>query len=258
MTSSARKLDVSPEPRTLIPLASADNPKTCGHKAASLATLLGHGFEVPPGFVIPVGVTPDPAELARALEALGPGPFAVRSSGVAEDLDQASFAGQYETVLDVPAASVADAVRRCVASAGAAHVAQYAGVANTPALGMAVLIQRMVPADAAGVAFSADPISGDRSVVVINAVRGLGDRLVAGEVHGDVWRVNRQGAAAGEQPHGAIDAAAAQAIADVTRRIESLRGTASFPTSSFPGSSATSSISTSSPTTAVRSRRRGG
>jgi rifampicin phosphotransferase len=226
MTNAARTISVSPEPRTLVPLAQAGDPKTCGHKAASLAALLEQGFEVPPGFVIPVGLTPDPTELAHALESLAPGPFAVRSSGVAEDLDQASFAGQYETVLDVAASSVADAARRCVASAGAAHVAQYAGTTNTPAMGMAVLIQRMVQADAAGVAFSADPISGDRSVVVINAVRGLGDRLVAGEVHGDVWRVGGQGAVAGEQPHGAIDTHTAEAIAYVTRRIELLRGTA--------------------------------
>lgn len=224
MASEATTMRVSREPRTLIPLARARDPKTCGHKAASLAALLEQGFEVPPGFVIPVGLTPDPTELALALVALGPGPFAVRSSGVAEDLDQASFAGQYESVLDVPTASVADAVRRCVASAGAAHIAQYAAVANTGAMGMAVLVQRMVPADAAGVAFSADPISGDRSVVVINAVRGLGDRLVAGEVHGDVWRVGPQGAVAGEQPNGAIDAPTALAIATLTRRIDSLRG----------------------------------
>lgn len=224
--NAARTISVSPEPQTLVPIARASDPKTCGHKAASLAALIERGFEVPPGFVIPVGLTPDPTELARALEDIGPGPFAVRSSGVAEDLDYASFAGQYETVLDVPAASVADAARRCVASAGAAHVTQYAGTADTRAMGMAVLVQRMVPADAAGVAFSADPISGDRSVVVINAVRGLGDRLVAGEVHGDLWRVGPQGAVAGEQPHGAIDAHTASDLAAIVRRIESLRGVA--------------------------------
>lgn len=226
MTNAAMTISVSPEPRTLIPLARAGDTRTCGHKAASLAALLEQGFEVPPGFVIPVGLTPDPAELAGALEALGPGPFAVRSSGVAEDLDQATFAGQYETLLDVAAPAVADAARRAVASAVAAHVARYAGMADTPAKGMAVLVQRMVPADAAGVAFSADPISGDRAVVVINAVRGLGDRLVAGEVHGDVWRVGPEGAAPGEQPHGAIDASTALAIAALTRQIESLRGRA--------------------------------
>lgn len=230
MTTAARKISmppeisVSPEPPTLIPLSQAGDARKCGHKAASLAALLERGFEVPPGFVIPVGVTPDPAELARALDAVGPGPFAVRSSGVAEDLDDASFAGQYETLLDVAAPSVADAARRCVASADAAHVEVYAGAANTPATGMAVLVQRMVPADAAGVAFSADPISGDRSVVVINAVRGLGDRLVAGEVHGDLWRVGPEGAAVGQQPHGAIDPQTAEAVATIARRIESLRG----------------------------------
>ena len=224
MTQAARTGGVLPSITTLVPLEQAGDATTCGHKAASLAELLRLGFEVPPGFVIPVGVTPDPLELARALETLGDGPFAVRSSGVAEDLDDASFAGQYETVLDVAGPAVADAALRCVASAGAAHVALYAGAANTPALGMAVLVQRMVPADAAGVAFSADPLCGDHSVVVINAIDGVADRLVAGEVDGDLWRVGPQGAVAGEQPYGAIDRETAETVASLARRIEALRG----------------------------------
>lgn len=220
-TTPRTRTDV-PDRRTVIPLGRASDPQTCGHKAASLAALLAHGLEVPPGFVIPVGVTPDPSELARALDSIGPGPFAVRSSGLAEDLGDASFAGQYVTELEVAAPAVAEAVRRCVASASAAHVAAYAGAAH--AAGMAVLVQRMVPADAAGVAFSADPISGDRAVVVIDAVKGLADRLVAGEVHGDGWRVGPQGPIAGAQPHGAIDATIAKEIAALARKIEALRG----------------------------------
>lgn len=209
---------------TLVSLERAADPATFGHKAAALAQLLQQGFRVPAGFVIPVGVTPEPAELVQALEALGGGPFAVRSSGVAEDLDDASFAGQYETVLDVVGpAAVAEAARRCVASASAAHVALYAHAASAPAAGMAVLVQRMVPADAAGVVFSADPVSGDRAVVVINAVTGLADKLVAGEVDGDLWRVGPCGATPGEQPHGAIDSATAEALAELARRIEALR-----------------------------------
>lgn len=216
--------DACPTTEALVPLEHAGDPARCGHKAAALAELMRRGFEVPAGFVIPVGVTPEPLALARALERLGEGRFAVRSSGVAEDLDDASFAGQYETLLDVEPAAVAEAAARCVASAGAAHVRLYAGAAAAPTAGMAVLVQRMVPADAAGVAFSADPTSGDRSVVVINAIDGVADRLVAGEVDGDLWRVGAQGPTAGAQPHGAIDRETAAAIAVLARRIEAVRG----------------------------------
>ncbi len=225
MSAAVKTADARQTIKTLVPLERAGDPALCGHKAAALAELLQHGFEVPPGFVIPVGVTPEPLELASALESLGEGPFAVRSSGVAEDLDDASFAGQYETLLGVAGpAAVAEAARRCVASAGAAHVELYAGAADAPAAGMAVLVQRMVPADAAGVAFSADPVSGDRAVVVINAIDGVADRLVAGEVDGDLWRVGKQGATPGDQPHGAIDRETAEALATLARRIEALRG----------------------------------
>ena len=108
------------------------------------------------------------------------------SSGVAEDLAGASFAGQYETVLDVRGSeALADAVRRCWASAFRERVAAYAGRAGASrprgVRSMAVLVQRLVPADAAGVAFTANPVTGDRSDTVVNAVRGLGERLASGQ-----------------------------------------------------------------------------
>lgn len=80
-------------------LDSAIDETRCGHKAAALAALLRAGHKIPDGFVILVGGTCSTDVLNQALERLGPGPYAVRSSGVAEDLYDASFAGQYETVL---------------------------------------------------------------------------------------------------------------------------------------------------------------
>ena len=84
-----------------LPLDAAGDALTCGHKAAALAALRRAGFPVPDGFVVPVHASISVRSLAGALERLGPGPWAVRSSGIAEDLDDASFAGQYESVLGV-------------------------------------------------------------------------------------------------------------------------------------------------------------
>ena len=104
-----------------------------GGKAANLARLAAAGFPVPPGLVVaPDAWTQPPARLAEAIAgALAAGEFAesptfaVRSSATAEDLPDASYAGQYETFLDVPRELVADAVGRCRDAALAPRVAAY-------------------------------------------------------------------------------------------------------------------------------------
>jgi rifampicin phosphotransferase len=170
-----------------------------GTKAASLARLTGAGFPVPPGVVVSAAAAAnwDQAQAQlRTVAAELDGPdqrFAVRSSATAEDLADASYAGQYETVLDVGLDELPDAVRQVLDSAASARVAAYrqahlqAAPANSSGAeaGMAVLVQVMVPADAAGVAFTANPLTGDRDEVVISAVPGLGERLVAGQATGD-------------------------------------------------------------------------
>ena len=221
-----------------------------GSKAATLGELKRAGFRVPQGLVVTTGAMAQafasagldaaarsedveamtlPADLVAALAAalvrLGDGPFAVRSSGVDEDLPGASYAGQYETVLNVAAADVPAAVRRCWASAFSHRVETYRRSQGVPGqAAMAVLILPMVEADAAGVAFSADPISGDRSTVVVNAVRGLGERLVSGNASPDEWAVRGAEASRRAGPEDAIDAAVARAVADLARRVERHRG----------------------------------
>ncbi|HLK42394.1 MAG TPA: PEP/pyruvate-binding domain-containing protein [Thermoleophilia bacterium] len=122
-------------------------------------------------------------------------PVAVRSSGVAEDLAGASFAGQYETYLWVHGIErVLEHVRRCWAGAFSPAVLTYrpaGGVAGGSATGMAVVVQRMVEARAAGVAFTLDPVTGDRSKIVIEATWGLGEGVVGGEITPDRFRVDK-------------------------------------------------------------------
>jgi phosphohistidine swiveling domain-containing protein len=205
------------QPMTVLMLDHAVDERTCGRKAATLASLRGQGFDVPDGFVIPAGVPPTRDDVAAALAGLGDGPVAVRSSGLAEDTADASFAGQYDTVLNVRGVdAVMDAAAACIRSAHGSRVASY-GRAGSP---MAVLVQRMIPADASGVAFSANPLTGNRSEVRISATKGLGDQLVSGAIDGDEWIVAGGKATAVAQRQQAIDAATAARVADLARRAE--------------------------------------
>jgi rifampicin phosphotransferase len=222
-----------------LPLAeAAADPTSAGGKAARLVELLRAGFDVPDGVVIPAAVAdricrPGGEDamrdaLDRVIEALGEGPLAVRSSAVAEDLEGASFAGQYETHLDVRGRDAIErAIRDCRASVGSGRVAAYAGQqgrAHDGEAPIAVLVQGMVPADAAGVAFTADPVSGSRERVLVSAVRGLGERLVSGAASPDEWALEGDRATPRAQPERAIDEAQAREVAALARRVEAHYG----------------------------------
>src|ERR687898_136672 len=215
----------------VVTFAEATNLRTSelGAKAANLARLASVGFPVPPGFVVTPAAEEHLGEMsAQILEAaagLGVERFAVRSSGTAEDLEGASFAGQYETLLDVRVDELPSAVGRVFDSASASRVAAYrearAGPpGETAAPSMAVLVQVMVEADASGVAFTANPVTGERGEVVITTARGLGERLVSGEAVGDEWVVQGDEASCRRESEGAITAEQAVKIAELARRVE--------------------------------------
>ena len=198
-----------------------------GGKAASLGELLAAGVRVPDGVVVTTAAGAMIADERRRLLGAGPwdlgtGPFAVRSSGVSEDGVERSYAGIYESVLDVAVDDLPAATERCLASARAARAAGYGTVGHA---GMAVIIQQMIAPTAAGVALTADPINGDRQACVVTAVRGMGDRLMAGAAAGDEWTVREDTAKARRQPERAIDADQARMIAREARRIADTRGT---------------------------------
>ena len=211
----------------VLDLADARDFAFAGGKAVNLAELLGAGFPVPDGFCVgtpayaqaadtagiaalldapdlPVRArdallaTPIPDDVAAAVTAaylaLGEAvPVAVRSSATAEDLPGASFAGQQDTYLNVVGVdAVLDAVRRCWASLWTDRAVAYRADAGIPHAGtqLAVVVQRMVDAQAAGVLFTADPISGRRSRSVLDAAPGLGDAVVSGAVDPDHWVVD--------------------------------------------------------------------
>ena len=160
-------------------------------------------------------------QLAAAVSGLGDGPLAVRSSGLEEDRAEASFAGQYDTILGVRGTeAVLQAVTRCWASAFAPQVAHYRSSRGLPFQPVAVLVQRQLEPEAAGVAFSADPVTGDRQAVVVSAVRGLADRLVSGLVSPDEWTVRGEAAVCHRAPEGALDVEQVRAVAVVARQLE--------------------------------------
>jgi pyruvate,water dikinase len=202
----------------LAQLSAADLPSV-GGKAANLGELIRAGFDVPTGFCLTteayrhavrttvvedgtltdaaaaraaVIAAPIPAEVESAVRAayaaLGAGPVAVRSSATAEDLPGASFAGQQDTYLDVTGIDeVLDAVQRCWASLWTDRAVSYRAAHDIDGAGvaLAVVVQTMVDAEAAGVLFTADPVTGRRRQAVLDAARGLGESVVSGSVDPD-------------------------------------------------------------------------
>jgi pyruvate,water dikinase len=117
------------------------------------------------------------------------GRVAVRSSAVAEDLPGASFAGQHDSFLDLTGLEVLPAIRACWASVFSERALRYRlhnGFAVAQAA-IACVVQRMVRAEFAGVAFTADPVTGERDRIVVNVVTGLGEALVSGRASADQY-----------------------------------------------------------------------
>jgi pyruvate,water dikinase len=173
-----------------------------GGKGGTLARLYQAGYPVPDGFVVLPGafageeLTPAAwvqvqAHLARLRDENAGAAFAVRSSALAEDSARASFAGEFETVLDVRSdKEIRSAMRVVRASRHSERVKAYSqarGVGHAlepntePGHGMAVVVQRLVRAEFSGVLFTADPVTGSRDRMLGNYVHGLGESLVSGE-----------------------------------------------------------------------------
>lgn len=205
----------------------ADHVEATGSKAARLADLLRRGCPVPNGLIVRPSDAVDGDQLAADLaEMAGPNTrYAVRSSALQEDLPGASFAGQYLTLLDVPASEVAEAVERVRASVASRTATAYrSGLDDSRPAAIAVLIQPMVRATAAGVAFTADPLTGDRTTTVVTAAPGLGDRLVSGEVDAETWDVRTGRAVRRGRGPSVLEPALIVAVADLATRVAAMDG----------------------------------
>ncbi|HEY2468857.1 MAG TPA: PEP/pyruvate-binding domain-containing protein [Terracidiphilus sp.] len=135
-------------------------------------------------------------EICGAIATLKGTRFAVRSSAVDEDCARDSFAGQLASYLFVESWDVGRRVADVWRSGFSEQIVEYRrqrGLAPCPSSAPAVLVQEMVDADSAGVAFSADPVSGRAGLAIVSAVFGLGTALVGGEADADLFAVNRSG-----------------------------------------------------------------
>lgn len=246
----------------MITTLSESTADTCGGKAAALARLLHAGLPVPDGVVVPFADTAsfgdagEPAtlrdELARHLAHLGDPVVAVRSSADDEDTAHGSAAGQYDSVLGVRGArDVALAVRTCWTSLTSARATAYRDApgrtGSRTAPRMAVLVQRLVDADTAGVLFTpAGPLDSTR----IEAAAGLGLGVVGGTIVPDTYevtpddevlrRIARQATRVDRDPDGpgvvtravpgpdqgraVLDDATARALAALGRRVATVLG----------------------------------
>ncbi len=212
-----------------------DHVAVAGGKGASLASMALQGLPVPNGFAIPADILENcvdaealraharaqdhaaamklveetavvPDAVASAYETLG-GKVAVRSSASAEDSEAASYAGQQETYLNVEGA---EEVRRRVVDCWASFFSEralfYRGQKGSlDDLRMAVVVQQMVDAEKAGVTFSIHPVTRRKDRMLIEAVYGLGEQVVSGEVTPDHYVVDRKGRKKKEDtPHGGV------------------------------------------------------
>ena len=187
--------------KKIVPFSKAREKSLFGSKAVGLGDAARQGLPVPPGVALSGDLVATIAsadhraieKLAKAIAALPP-PFAVRSSAVDEDSDQASFAGQHLTLLNVHStADVPGAVREVWWSANADSAITYrqrVGLFTRPSVG--VVVQTLLNPTAAGVMFTENPVTG-ADERMIEASWGLGEAVVNGVVVPDHFRLERSG-----------------------------------------------------------------
>ena len=167
---------------TALRLADATDLSACGGKAANLARLLAAGAPVPDGLVLTNdALQHSEIDAAPLLALMADGPVIVRSSAIGEDSDEASFAGQLESIANVRTEpDLRNAIARVCASQHAERVVAYQRLRNKPLAGMGIVIQRQVDAVVSGVLFTESPMNPGEMLLEYSA--GLGEALVQGEV----------------------------------------------------------------------------
>ncbi|MFM2063325.1 MAG: hypothetical protein RLZZ507_2995 [Cyanobacteriota bacterium] len=174
--------------QTIITLDDEIEPEVFGAKAATLSQIKRWGYPVPKGWIL--APFDDPGMLIDFLQPSSLSPLVVRSSAIGEDSEQASAAGQYETVLNVTnKQELETAIAQVQASYNHPAAVQYRRDLGAKDAAMAVLIQPQVQSVYSGVAFSRDPIVQQGDAVVIEAVSGSPAQVVSGKITPEQYRV---------------------------------------------------------------------
>jgi len=208
-----------------------------GHPDLATRTRLAEACDAVKSVALQFDFTTEQHSVLKSLDELGMGPFAVRSSSPEEDLSGVSFAGQYETVLNVDTAEIEEAIRSCFASCLDSRVLLYKQEMKFERLApaIAVVVQQQVPSESSGVVFSLNPLTNDYDEILINASWGLGEALVSGDitpdsvvvskVTGDIveHRIGDKGADRAEEA--CLDQAQIGELSTEVKRIEELFGT---------------------------------
>jgi len=208
-----------------------------GGKGANLGELTQAGIPVPPGFIITIDGQKFcqrlPSKFGEILLAaytrLGLGPVVVRSSAIGEDGTGAGFAGMHDTFLNIEGIiNLLAAINDCWASINNDRAIEYRARNSIGGgdVAMAVVVQRMIDAQHAGVAFTIDPVLGDSNLMVIEAVAGLGERLVSGTVTPDEYILAKRTLTIMSRGGNLMDSASLYTLGALLKRIENHYGKA--------------------------------
>lgn len=182
---------------------SNDDLDLVGGKGLSLGRMLNAGIPVPNGFVITTELHREfkdknvineqaKSDLLDAFDRLGAVRVAVRSSAISEDSKTASWAGQFESFLNIRREELLQRIQDCWASVkGASAYAQTQGLTGEE-LVLGVVVQKMVDSEVSGVAFSVNPLNNDHDEIMVEATYGLGELLVQGMVTPDNYVVSKR------------------------------------------------------------------
>ncbi len=213
-----------------------------GGKGASLGEMIQVGIPVPPGFVVTAKAfdefyqkedfSPEfNKELEESFKNLGAESVAVRSSATAEDSDSAAWPGQLETYLNTDEDSLIENIRNCWESLSSPRAKAYRkekGLDDVN-ISVAVIVQKMIPSEVAGVAFSMHPVTQNPKEIVIEAVQGLGENLVSGQVTPDRYIVNKDSGEVGLEEIQNQQLLAQEKISELSRLVLKIESHYSFP-----------------------------
>ncbi len=160
-----------------------------GGKASALANLTDTGANIPAWFAV-TELDSNNNQILKLADSLDTEYFAVRSSALEEDGAEHSFAGQFDSFLYVEKENLLDKIQAVFKSSKSDHLDTYIGsksIVPSDSNSVTALVQKMITPEASGVAFSADPVSGDRTKTIISALWGTGSALVSGDADADAW-----------------------------------------------------------------------